>query len=68
VSDPHEFSSRIIAALTLKGENLGGLMQGHMQRGAQENLWPKSFLERPVARHFVCSICLHTACHWVSRT
>jgi selenocysteine lyase/cysteine desulfurase len=22
-------------------------------RGAQENLWPKSFLERPVARHFV---------------
>src|SRR5437899_732934 len=23
-------------------------------RGAQENLWPKSFLERPVARHFVC--------------
>lgn len=24
-------------------------------RGAQENLWPKSFLERPVARHFVCS-------------
>ena len=24
-----------------------------MQRGAQENLWPKFFLERPVARHFV---------------
>jgi hypothetical protein len=23
-------------------------------RGAQENLWPKFFLERPVARHFVC--------------
>ena len=22
-------------------------------RGAQENLWPKFFLERPVARHFV---------------
>jgi hypothetical protein len=22
-------------------------------RGAQENLWPKSFLGRPVARHFV---------------
>jgi hypothetical protein len=22
-------------------------------RGAQENLWPKSSLERPVARHFV---------------
>jgi hypothetical protein len=24
-----------------------------MQRGAQENLWPKFFLGRPVARHFV---------------
>ena len=24
-------------------------------RGVQENLWPKSFLERPVARHFVWS-------------
>jgi hypothetical protein len=24
-----------------------------MQGGAQENLWPKSVLERPVARHFV---------------
>ncbi len=33
------------------GEGLGELHQ--MQRGAQENLWPKSFLERPVARHFV---------------
>jgi len=29
--------------------------QEEMQRGAQENLWPKFFLERPVARHFVCS-------------
>jgi len=28
-------------------------------RGAQENLWPKSFLERPVARHFVC-LCIST--------
>ena len=25
-------------------------------RGAQENLWPKSSLVRPVARHFVCFI------------
>ena len=28
-------------------------------RGAQENLWPKSSLERPVARHFVC-FCIST--------
>jgi hypothetical protein len=34
----------------------------YMQRGVQENLWPKFFLERPVARHFVCSLCMHTAC------
>jgi hypothetical protein len=32
-------------------------------RGAQENLWPKSSLERPVARHFVCSMYKHMACH-----
>jgi hypothetical protein len=31
-------------------------------RGAQENLWPKSSLERPVARHFVWSLHKHIAC------
>ena len=38
-----------------------------MQRGAQENLWPKFFLERPVARHFVCHVLLHTVCRSLSR-
>ena len=37
-----------------------------MQRDAQENLWPKSFLERPVARHFVWRSLEHIACRSVS--
>ena len=41
-----------------KGNRLGGglLVREENARGAQENLWPKSFLERPVARHFVCHL------------
>ena len=39
-----------------------------MQRGVQENLWPKFFLERPVARHFVCSILEHITSHSLSRS
>jgi hypothetical protein len=35
-------------------------------RGAQENLWPKSSLERPVARHFVCYVDMHMSCRSVS--
>ena len=30
-----------------------GCLTGVNARGVQDNLWPKSFLERPVARHFV---------------
>ena len=37
----------------------GGLGVELNARGAQENLWPKSSLERPVARHFVC-LCIST--------
>ena len=38
----------------------GGLSLARLvnARGAQENLWPKSSLERPVARHFVWIICI----------
>jgi len=36
-----------------------------MQGGAQENLWPKSILVRPVARHFVCDRCMHMLCRSV---
>jgi len=39
-----------------------------MQGGAQENLWPKSILVRPVARHFVCDRCMHMLCRSVSRS
>ena len=36
-----------------------------MQRGAQENLWPKFFFESaPIARHFVWASGLHQACHF----
>jgi hypothetical protein len=36
--------------------------QGLNARGAQENLWPKFLLERPVARHFVWALDMHLAC------
>jgi hypothetical protein len=36
-----------------EGLRAGGVLNA---RGAQENLWPKSSLERPVARHFVWAL------------
>jgi hypothetical protein len=33
-----------------------------MQGAPKENLWPKLFLERPVARHFVWPLLEHMAC------
>lgn len=42
------------------GEGL--LRSGENARGVQENLWPKLFLERPVARHFVWHEIVHISC------